>query len=514
MSKQTFIKGALILIVAGMISRLLGFVNRMVMARLLGEEGVGIYMLTVPALLLMITLSQVGIPVAVSKLVSEAVAINDRKRIKKILYSSFTITVSLSIVLTIFFALFIPVIAERLLLDERTLLPMLVMSPIIIIIAISSVLRGYFQGLQNMKPQAFAQVIEQVIRIVLVVIMIKLLLPFGLAYAAAGAMGSAVLGELASLAYIFYCFKRSQKRRQLTVSRYPFRSLKNTYVNIFQIALPTAGSRMIGSITYFFEPILVSQSLFIAGYTVSQSTSLYGQLTGFVMPLLLLPTFITHSLSVALIPSVSESNALKHHRTVHFRITQALRLSFVSGGLATILFMLLSASLLQLIYGTNNGAEFLKFMAPFFILLYFQAPLQAALQALNYAKHAMINSLIGAMVKLSVLWLLATNPNFGIDGVILSVVVGILVVTLLHFAALYRLIRFKLPVSLIIRMGFLLTLLYIVGNWIVTNHSFTSDFQLILVVSVSLGIMYLIGLLIMKLVTIEEWRQLFQRNSK
>lgn len=104
---------------------------------------------------------------------------------------------------------------------------------------------------------------------------------------------------------------------------------------------------MIGSITYFFEPILVSQSLFIAGYTVSQSTSLYGQLTGFVMPLLLLPTFITHSLSVALIPSVSESNALKHHRTVHFRITQALRLSFVSGGLATILFMLLSASLLH-----------------------------------------------------------------------------------------------------------------------------------------------------------------------
>lgn len=69
--------------------------------------------------------------------------------------------------------------------------------------------------------------------------------------------------------------------------------------------------------------------------------------------------------------------------------------------------------------------------------MYFQAPLQAALQALNYAKHAMINSLIGAMVKLSVLWLLATNPNFGIDGVILSVVVGILVVTLLHFAALY-----------------------------------------------------------------------------
>src|SRR5690625_5205152 len=134
MSKQTFIKGALILIFAGMISRLLGFVNRIVLARLLGDEGVGIYMLALPALFLMITLSQIGIPIAVSKLVSEANVQNDRARVKKILYLSFTITISLSLVLTIAFALLTPFIANHLLIDNRTYIPMLMISPIIPII--------------------------------------------------------------------------------------------------------------------------------------------------------------------------------------------------------------------------------------------------------------------------------------------------------------------------------------------------------------------------------------------
>ncbi|WP_279401594.1 hypothetical protein [Piscibacillus salipiscarius] len=113
------------------------------------------------------------------------------------------------------------------------------------------------------------------------------------------------------------------------------------------IALPTAGTRLIGSVTYFLEPIFVSQSLVIAGYTIAQSTAAYGQLTGYVLPLLLLPTFITHSLSVALIPSVSEFNALNHQNSVHYRIRQALRLSYASGGVVTIIFMLFAHPILN-----------------------------------------------------------------------------------------------------------------------------------------------------------------------
>ncbi|MGM8214221.1 stage V sporulation protein B [Bacillaceae bacterium W0354] len=512
MSKQTFIKGALILIIAGMISRLLGFVNRIVLARLLGDEGVGVYMLALPALFLMITLSQIGIPVAVSKLIAEANIQQDRKRIRKILFISFTITISLSVILTIAFAFLTPFVANQLLLDERTYIPMLMISPIIPIIAVSAVLRGYFQGMQNMKPQATAQVIEQFIRIVLVFILIKLMLPYGISYAAGGAMLAVVIGELASLLYIYYCFKTDENKPIKIFSRFSPSHLRKTLSDIMVIALPTAGTRLIGSVTYFLEPILVSQSLFIAGYTISQSTTLYGQLTGYVMPLLLLPTFITQSLSVALVPSISEFNAMNHQKSVHFRIRQALRLAFASGGIVTIVFMLYAHPLLSFVYGNINGSTFLTFMAPFFLLLYFQAPLQAALQALDFAKQAMYNSLIGSVIKLSTLWILATKPSFGIDGVVISILVGIIVVTSLHFITLYRMINFKLPFVLILKMTGLIIVIYQIGSYI--NQHFIEEFTIINLAGaiILLVFVYLIGLFALKIVSKEEWKQLRTKN--
>ncbi|WP_027963537.1 stage V sporulation protein B [Halalkalibacillus halophilus] len=512
MSKQTFIKGAIILIIAGMISRLLGFVNRIVMARLLGEDGIGIYMLSLPALFLMITLSQIGIPVAVSKLVAEANVVNDQKRIRLILLISFSITICLSILLSALFVVAVPFVTTYLITDSRTFIPMLVMTPIILIIAISSVIRGYFQGMQNMVPQATSQVIEQVFRILLVVIFVKQLLPYGIEWAAAGAMFSVVLGELLSLCYMLLCFKKYKHISIFTSLRKPIQKCKETFVNILQIALPTAGTRMIGSTTYFLEPILVSQSLLIAGYTIAESTKLYGQLTGYVLPLLLLPTFITHSISVALIPSISESNSLNHQETIRFRLTQALRISFASGGLATIVFMLLAASILEVMYGSQSGATFLTFMAPFFLLLYFQAPLQATLQALNFAKQAMVNSLVGALVKLATLWILATNPSFGMDGVMLSLLIGIITVTLLHFISLYKLIHYTFPLMLFVRMLLVLGITYTTGfnlKIFFTDGSILSIISIILILS----IVYLFLLFCFKLIQKDEFRH-FRLSNK
>lgn len=82
-----FLQGTIILIIAGLITRVLGFVNRIVVARMIGDEGVGLYMMAVPTLVLVITLTQLGLPVAISKLVAEAEALGDRHKIKKYLSS-------------------------------------------------------------------------------------------------------------------------------------------------------------------------------------------------------------------------------------------------------------------------------------------------------------------------------------------------------------------------------------------------------------------------------------------
>lgn len=113
----------------------------------------------------------------------------------------------MSIVFTTAILALAPLVAQTLLTDARALYPLLAVAPIVPIIAVSSVLRGYFQGRQNMKPTAYSQVLEQVVRISLIAVFTAAFMPYGLEYAAAGAMISAGCGELASLLYMLYLFK-------------------------------------------------------------------------------------------------------------------------------------------------------------------------------------------------------------------------------------------------------------------------------------------------------------------
>jgi len=509
MTKQTFLQGAIILIIAGMITRFMGFINRIVVARLMGEEGVGLYMMALPTLFLVMTLTQLGLPVAISKRVAEADAVNDQAKIKKILIVSLIITLTTSILFTLLLVFGAPVIASFLLTDERALLPLLVISPIIPITAVSAVLRGYFQGKQNMKPQSYAQVIEQIVRILCVAFFVNLLLPYGVEYAAAGAMVSVILGEFISLIYMIQTFKR---KKTVKIRKRFFSFLKSGQTvakELFTIAIPSLGSRMIGSISNFLDPILVVQSLALAGITGALATKQYGELTGYAMPLLNLPTFITHSLSIALVPSIAEAEANRNLNMIHYRIHQSIRISFASGAISTVVISLFAVQLLTYMYGTGNASHYLVLMAPFFLLLYIQSPLQGALQALDLAKPAMWNSLIGVGLKSVVLLLLASNPNFGMVGVAIAISASVVVVTLLHLAVLNKAIGYKIPAKDISKMAILLLLTYGLGSFLKSIYeSMDANLVLFLLLLVVLASIYIILLFVLRFITKEELQQL------
>lgn len=509
MTKQTFLQGTLILIVAGMITRFLGFINRIVVARMMGEEGVGLYMMALPTLFLAITLTQLGLPVAISKRVAEAEAKQDQARVKSILVVSLIITAITSVIFTIGLMMTAPFIAKTLLTDDRTLLPLLAISPIIPIVAISSVLKGYFQGKQNMKPQSYAQVIEQIIRITCVALFVKYLLPYGVEYAAAGAMISVIIGEFFSLLFMIHLFKRKKSVKIRTRFLSYLKSGKTTLKELFSIALPSTGSRLISSFSNFLEPILVAQSLAIAGVSSTLATKQYGELTGYVLPLLFLPTFITNSLSIALIPSISEAEAQFNKQLTHYRIHQSIRISFASGAIATIVLTLFSVPILTYMYGTANASKFIILMAPFFILLYIQAPLQAALQALDLAKYAMWNSLIGAICKLIVLFLLASHSDFGIMGVAIAMSVGVILITLLHIITLNKMIRFIIPFKDLLKMILLVIMTATVGYFLKDIYEKSNESLLLFIcILFLLTSIYILFLLLLKFITKEELQQI------
>lgn len=504
-----FIKGTLILLAAGFITRILGFINRIAIARLLGEEGVGLYMMAYPSFILVVTITQLGLPVAISKRVAEAEAKKDSRKVKKILAVSLTTTISLSIIFTPLLMFGAPIIADQIFTDQRTLYPLLAISPIVPIIAVSSVLRGYFQGKQNMKPSAISQVIEQAVRIGFIFYFTHLLYPYGIEYAAAGAMAASIIGELVSLLYLATMFKLKKHFPMRKNFFHALNKSKGIFKELMSIALPTTGSRMVGSISWFLEPIVVTHSLALAGITTVVATKQYGALTGFAMPLLLLPSFITFALSTALVPSISEAYALKNLKLVENRLQQAIKFALISGGLSSVVLYVLAEPLMEFLYHSTNGAIFLKLMAPFFILYYIQGPLQAVLQALDLAKAAMINSIFGNIIKIGCIFMLASHPSFGIIGAALGIVVGMMVTTLLHYATVLK----TIPITFFVRQFF-----KIIGSIIVTGACGIYIFHTIkpmtpLITSITISIVAMVGfyfmiLLVLRVINFSEIKRL------
>ncbi|WP_047151234.1 stage V sporulation protein B [Aneurinibacillus tyrosinisolvens] len=449
MSKQTFIKGTLVLVVAGLIVKILGFINRVMLARIIGAEGLGLYQMAVPTFILVISLATFGLNVSISKMVAEADASGDRGKIRLILQISLVIVSVLSFIFTTLMIVGASLISTYFLTDARAYYPLIAIAPIVPIVAISSVLRGYFQGKQNMIPPASSQVIEQIVRMFTVILLAMWLMPKGVEFAAAGAMAGVVIGEAFGMLSLFLQFKR-QRLPQLLQKRSLSGIMKKNrevFQQLLDISLPVTGSRIIGSLTFFVEPIIVAQSLMLAGISSSAATSFYGQLAGMAIPLLVFPTFITYSLSVSLVPAVAEAAAQKNDRLVYRRIYQSLRLALVFGAPCSALLYVFAEPLSLMLYHDDKVGHFLKILAPYSIFLYFQAPLQAALQGLNHANIAMRNTIIGALLKTAAIFLLASRPELNVDGVVLSVNISILSVALLHFFSVSKVTGFTIQIQ-------------------------------------------------------------------
>ncbi len=454
MNKQSFIRGTFILTVSSFFTKGLGFVNGILLARFLGAEGVGLLMIAHPLLPLFITMTELGLPVAISKLVSEAEVKRDEARVKRILAVSLTVTGSLSVVLTLAALFGSKWIASIVLADQRAYYAMVAITPIIPIIAMSAVLKGYFRGRQNMNPLALSDIIENLAQILVIIGVVKVLLPYGIAYAAAGAMGAAVIGEGVGLIYLFAVFKWDNRGKvKETPPIAPSASLKGdrTLRDLLRIGLPMTGSGFIHSIYHAFLPLLITKSLVLFGVGVEVATKQFGLLAGYAIPLLFLPSFFTQSLSTALIPAISEASVDNNTKLMHSRMDMAMRTALIVGVPCTIILYLWAVPLATLIYHAPEAGVLLKLLAPLFFLHYFEAPLQAILLGLGKASTVMWNHVMTNIFEVSLIYVLGSN--LGIEGVAMGFGLGILLLTLLNFYSVATTIGFYFDLRIIVKAG-------------------------------------------------------------
>lgn len=422
MNKERFIRSTIILVIGGFITKILGMVIKVINTRLIGLDGIGLYMLMYPTFSLFMSLSQFSLPTAISKLVSE-----DKYNNKNIVFSCIPIILLFDLILILIILFSASFISTNLLKDSRCYLPIIAISMVLPFEALSNMLRGYFFGKQKMFPHVVSHIIEQIARMVLSIIFIPRLLRINLVYAVMFLILVNMVSEFISIIVLLFFMPKN-----IVIKREDFRPNVKNIQNILNISIPNTSTRLIGNIGYFLEPILLTSGLLASGYSASFITQEYGILEGYSMPLLLLPGFFTGAISNSVLPVISKAHSDHNKKYIKRKIIQAISISLSIGLPVTIILFLFPEFFLNLIYGTTRGGSYLRCLAIPFLFYYLELPLAASMQAMNMSKEVMFDNILGITLKMILIYTLSLL-NIGMYSLVIASSVNITLVTFLHY---------------------------------------------------------------------------------
>ena len=416
--KEKFLISTLTLMIGGFLTKILGMIIKIVMTRYMGTEGIGLYMLILPTFSLFIALAQAGFPIALSKLIAE-----DNRNNKKLFFSLIPISLTINIILMFIIILIAPILAKNLLHDKRCILGIYAISLVIPFTTLSSLCRSYFFGKQKMLPHVISNITEDIARLTLIIVGLPFFLEKGIRYAVCYVVLINVVSELVSILILFFFLPKSVK-----IKKSDLVPCKIYIKDSLDISIPNTASRLIGSIGYFLEPIILSSMLLFVGYSNQYIVNEYGVISGYVLPIILLPSFFTLAISQALLPTITKLYYKNKLSAVKRKIKQAIFFSLLIGIPATICFVLFPTFFLEVIYHTNEGSKYMIFLAPFCLLQYIQAPLSYTLDAIGKSKDNMKASFLGTITRIVLLFSLSLL-KIGIWSLIISTAINICVVT-------------------------------------------------------------------------------------
>jgi stage V sporulation protein B len=419
--KEKFIKSTIVLIIGGIITKILGMLNKVIMARYLGTEGLGIYMMILPSFILFLNISSFGFPVAVSKLVSE-----DDRNNKKLIFTSIIFVLFINFLLMIFILFIAKYLSFNLLHEKRSYYAIMAISLVIPFASISGILRSYFFGRERMGPHVISHITEDIVRIIAMVIGVPFFMHKGVEYAVCFVILTNIISEITSILILFFFLPKN-----FSLTRSDVKPSKIYLRDCLSISIPTTATRLIGSICYFLEPIILTGVLLYVGYPNSVIVREYGIISGYALPLILLPSFFSNAISQALLPVITKKYKMRDIAGVKRKIRQGIAYSLLIGIPLTIVLEMFPDKLLKLLYNTTSGVSYIRFLAPVCLLQYIQAPLASTLDALGMSKENFTSNLAGVLTRLVMLPLFSLI-KIGMWGLIFSTSLNVVVVTMMN----------------------------------------------------------------------------------
>lgn len=431
MKKQSFVLGAMILAICAILCKILGAIYRIPLTNILGSEGMGIYYLIFPIYSFMLTISSSSFPTAISHLVSCCVAVSNYKKANAILRASILLLSLLGTICTLIVFLLARPMA---MLQSRpdVYFGYYIIAPSILFVSVLSAFRGYFQGLQNMTPSGISQIIEQIFKLAFGLLLSIKLIPYGIVYGVVGALFGITISECLAMAYLiirfsFFKHKNAKFCVQQVQEKYSLWCLTK---QIFLTVIPY----MLGSIIYplsiLIDSFLVINLLVQSGLSAQVATALFGINSAIVGTMTNLPTVVSTSLAMSIVPSISASIKQRDYSTVVAKSKFSIKICLLIALPCSIVFALFSKPIVDILFSSGLSTDvfdefsiaygLLSISGVLVIYLCLLQVMTAILQSINKPYLPVISLAIGVSIKVLCEYIFILIPKLNIYGAVLS----------------------------------------------------------------------------------------------
>lgn len=453
--EEGFMQGVITLMFSQVLIKILGLVYTLYLTNRqgFGDKGNGICASGYQIYALLLTISSIGVPSAISKLVSERVAVGDNKgahRIFKIAFATFAVIGLVGSLLLFFGA---NVIANQWLQIPDAEMTLVALSPAIFFVTVASVMRGYFNGRQKISVGAKSQTLEQVFKTLLTIIVVEvvaILSNVSTEWMAAGANLATTLATFLGFSYLFLYYRSERKEVATEIKNtvnYKYERVSTIIKRILLVSIPITLTAIMSSINKNVDSFTVVRNL-RAFMPEDQATALYGILGGKVDTLTSLPLAINVAFATALVPAISAAKAKGDNKTITEKTSFSLLISMLIGLPCTVGMFIFAQPILNLLFpNANDGALILQISALTIIFTILDQTINGALQGFGKLMIPTISLATGVFVKFIFNITLIKIPNIGVYGAAWGSVACHLVAFCIAFTMLRKYIKLNLTFS-------------------------------------------------------------------
>jgi stage V sporulation protein B len=445
--QQSTSRGFAVLSAAGMMVKVLSLLYIPFLLRIINDEGYGVYNAAYQVYAFVYVLTNAGIPVAISKLVSEFTAVkNYRDAVKSFKIARFMLLI-IGFVMSLLMIIFAYPLA-RVLHYDKSGLAILALSPSILFTSVASAYRGYFQGRGNMVPTAVSQVIEQIMNTIFTLVFAALLIKYGMTAGCAGGTIGTTLGALFSASYLIIFYERNKRIRVPSQSesdgdivKHSNRQIARKIISYGVPITICVGMTYAGNLVDLMN---TKVRLLAAGLTDTQATINYGYLVKY-QQLLNVPIAIITALSMAILPAISGAVALKDKKLIENKINYAFRLCFIVAIPSAVGLAVLSSPIFKLLFTQRyaSGSRLMLFGSAVLILTSVMQIQTTILQSVGKLYTATFYSVLGIIVKIGANYFLIAMPGINILGAIFGSIIGFSIPVFLNHKVIKKQLKIK-----------------------------------------------------------------------